>query len=135
LIGRDELFEHATVYGEYKGIPKEQVRSALASGQDVIMRLDVQGATAVRRLIPDAILIFLLTGSDDELLRRLRKRRTETTASLRRRLATARKEAKRVGEFDYVIVNRDGELDRTAETIAAIITAEKCRTKQRAICL
>ena len=65
LISKEELFEHALVYGEYKGVPKKQVRRALASGQDVVMRLDVQGATTVRRLIPNAILIFLLAGSQD----------------------------------------------------------------------
>ncbi|MGB9879441.1 MAG: hypothetical protein ACPLRM_01645, partial [Anaerolineae bacterium] len=77
LMQAGELLEHAWVYGEYKGIPKEQVRQALASGQDVIMRLDVQGAATVRRLLPDAILIFLLPGSEDELLNRLRKRGSE----------------------------------------------------------
>jgi len=133
LIRRDELFEHALVYGEHKGIPKGQVRRALASGQDVIMRLDVQGATTVRRLMPDSILIFLLAGSEDELLDRLRTRRTETAESLQRRIATAREEMEHIAEFDYVVVNRDHQLDRAVETIAAIIAAEKCRTKQRVI--
>ena len=133
LICRDELFENALVYGEYKGIPKEQVRCALAGGQDVIMRLDVQGAATVRRLIPDAILIFLLAGSEDELLDRLRGRGTETAESLRRRIATVRQEMKRIAEFDYMVVNRDGQLDRAAEMIAAIIRAEHCRTKQSVI--
>jgi len=133
LLHRGELLEHALVYGEYKGISKEQVREALASGQDVIMRLDVQGAATVRRLIPDAVLIFLLAGSEEELINRLRKRRTETSESLQRRIVTIREEIKRIAEFDYVVVNRDGQLDRAVEQIVAIITAEKCRTKQRVI--
>jgi len=133
LLHRGELLEHALVYGEYKGISKEQVRQALASGQDVIMRLDVQGAATVRRLIPDAVLIFLLAGSEEELINRLRKRRTETFESLQRRIVTIREEIKRIAEFDYVVVNRDGQLDRAVEQIVAIITAEKCRTKQRVI--
>ena len=133
LLHRGELLEHALVYGEYKGISKEQVRQALASGQDVIMRLDVQGAATVRRLIPDAVLIFLLAGSEEELINRLRKRRTETSESLQRRIVTIREEIKRIAEFDYVVVNRDGQLDRAVEQIVAIITAEKCRTKQRVI--
>jgi len=87
LMRRGELLEHALVYGEYKGIPKEQVRRALASGQDVIMRLDVQGAATVRHIIPDAVLIFLLAGSEEELLRRLQKRRTEAAENLRPRNA------------------------------------------------
>ncbi|MBC7261263.1 MAG: guanylate kinase [Anaerolineae bacterium] len=133
LMQAGELLEHAWVYGEYKGIPKEQVRQALASGQDVIMRLDVQGAATVRRLLPDAILIFLLPGSEDELLNRLRKRGSESDEALQRRLATLREEMKHITEFDYAVVNREGQLDLTVEKIAAIITAEKCRTKQRVI--
>lgn len=133
LMREGELLEHALVYGEYKGIPKDQVRRALASGKDVVMRLDVQGAATVRRVIPDALLIFLIAGSEDELLNRLRERGTETPIDLRRRIATIREEVKRIPEFDYVVVNRDGQLDRAVEKIAAIIAAEKCRTKQRVI--
>lgn len=133
LMQEGELLEHACVYGEYKGVPKEQVRRALASGQDVIMRLDVQGAATVRRLVPDAILIFLLPGSEEELLNRLRKRGSESSETLQRRLATLREEMKHITEFDYAVVNRDGQLDLAVEKIAAIITAEKCRTKQRVI--
>jgi len=133
LMRKGELLEHALVYGGYRGIPKEQVRRALASGQDVVMRLDVQGAATVRHLIPDAILIFLLAGSEDELLNRLRNRGTEATEDLQRRIVTMREEMKRIAEFDYAVVNRDGELDRAVEKIAAIISAEKCRTKQRVI--
>ncbi len=133
LIDKDELLEHAIVYGEHKGIPKQQVRQALASGTDVIMRLDVQGAATVKSLVPDAILVFLIPDSEEQLLQRLRARRTESAAALERRLATVREELKRIPEFDYVVVNRDGQLDRAVEAIAAIMRAEKCRTKQREI--
>lgn len=133
LIHRGELLEHALVYGEYKGIPKQQVRQALASGTDVVMRLDVQGAATVRGLVPDAILVFLIPGSEEELLQRLRGRKTETAAKLQRRVTTMREEMKRIPEFDYVVVNRDGQLDRAVQAIVAIMLAEKCRTKQREI--
>ena len=133
LIHKGELMEHALVYGEYKGIPKEQVRHALASGQDVVMRLDVQGAATVRGLVPDAVLIFLIAGSEEELLGRLRGRKTESAENLQRRIETLREEMQRIPEFDYVVVNREGQLDRTVEQIAAIIAAEKCRTRQRMI--
>jgi guanylate kinase len=132
-IGKGELIEHALVYGEHKGIPKEQVRRALASGQDVVMRVDVQGAATVRRLIPDAVLIFLLAESESALLARLRSRKTETKESLQRRIDTLRQEMQRIPEFDYAVVNREGHLDRTVEKIAAIVAAEKCRTRQRTI--
>jgi guanylate kinase len=133
LIERGELLEHALVYGEHKGIPKRQVRQALASGRDVVMRLDVQGAATVRGLVPDAILVFLIPGSEEELLQRLRRRKTETAVEFQRRVTTMREEMKRIPEFDYVVVNQDGQLDRAVEAIVAIMRAEKCRTKQRVI--
>ena len=133
MLEKDELLEHAIVYGQHKGIPKKQVREALASGKDVIMRIDVQGAATIRHLVPEAVFIFLTASSEEELSRRLTKRKTETSEGLRRRIATAREEMKHLNEFDYVVVNRDGHLDETVETIAAIITAEKCKVKQRKI--
>ena len=133
MLERDELLEHAVVYGQNKGIPKSQVREALVSGKDVIMRLDVQGAVTVRRIVPDALLIFLMAPSEGELIRRLKERRTESPEGLKRRIAMAREEMKRLPKFDYVVVNLDGKLDEAVEQIMAIITAEKCRVKQRKI--
>ena len=133
MLARGELLEHAVVYGQHKGIPKRQVREALASGKDVILRIDVQGAATIRKLVPEAVLIFLTASSEKELLRRLKRRKTETPEELERRIATVREEMKRLPEFDYVVVNRDGALDEAVKTIAAIITAEKCRVKQRKI--
>ena len=133
LQRRGELLEHALVYGEHKGIPKEHARQALASGQDVVMRVDVQGAATVKALLPDAVLIFLMAGSEKEWLERLRGRRTEDPAALERRLATMREEMCRIPEFDYVVVNREGELDHAVEDVVAIIRAEKCRSRPRVV--
>jgi guanylate kinase len=133
MIAEDELLEHAWVYGQHKGIPKQQVREAMDSGKDVMMRLDVQGAATVRRLAPEAVLIFLVAGSDEELEQRLRKRREDSPAQLRERLAAARAEMERLAEFDYVVVNREGELDRAADDVLAIIRAEHCRTEPRVV--
>jgi guanylate kinase len=133
MIEGDELLEHATVYGQHKGVSRDQVRRALDSGQDVVMRLDVQGAATIRRLVPDAVLIFLTTESEQELMARLKARRTESGQALRTRLEIARQEMGCIDEFDYIVVNRDGRLDETVETIMAIITAEKCRVWQREI--
>ena len=133
MIDEDELIEHAIVYGDYKGIPKQQVREALASGKDVVMRLDVQGAETVRKLAPEALLIFITTQNEDELVHRLETRKTETADSLAIRIATARKELNRVEAFDYVIVNRDFQLDKTVDTIRAIIDAEHHRVKPRKV--
>jgi len=135
MIDEDELIEHAIVYGDYKGIPKQQVREALASGKDVVMRIDVQGAETVRKMAPDALMIFITTESEEELVDRLETRKTETADSLAIRIATARKELKRVDAFDYVIVNRDFELDKTVDGIRAIIEAEHHRVNPRKVSL
>lgn len=135
MIEGDELLEHAIVYGQYKGVSKAQVRRALDSGQDVVMRLDVQGAATIRQLVPDAVLIFLSCESEEALVARLTDRRTESEESLHARLEIARQEMERLDEFDYVVINRSGQLDDTVEAIAAIITAEKCRVQQREITL
>ncbi|MDI7275718.1 MAG: guanylate kinase [Anaerolineae bacterium] len=133
MIDRGELFEHAVVYGEYKGIPKEQVRRALASGRDVIIRVDVQGAARLRELMPEAVLVFVTASSERELAQRLCARATEGEEALRRRVATARAEMKEIHRFDYVVVNRDGELDCTVQRILAIVQAEKSRARPRKV--
>lgn len=133
MIEHGELLEYAIVYNDYKGIPKEQVRQALASNKDVVMRVDVQGAATVRELSPEAVLIFLTTQTEAELERRLRSRKTETPEGLKLRIATARQELKRIREFDYVVVNHENHLDDTVDTILAIITAEHNRTQQRKV--
>ncbi len=135
MIKRDDLIEYAFVYNDYKGIPKSQVRAALASGKDVVMRLDVQGAASIRALCPEAVLIFLIADSEQELIERLLQRKTEKQAELKLRIATARKELQRLQEFDYVVVNRDDRLDETVDSIEAIISAEHQRVHHRQVTL
>jgi guanylate kinase len=135
MIDNDEFFEYAIVYKDYKGNSKKQVRDALASGQDVVMRLDVQGAATVRKLAPEAVLIFLTTQSEQELVGRLKGRKTDTAEDLGLRIATAQQELKRAKEFDYVIVNADGCLDETVNTVTAIIRAEHHRVNHRKVSL
>ncbi|OQA44803.1 MAG: Guanylate kinase [Chloroflexi bacterium ADurb.Bin325] len=127
LITRGELLEYALVYEQYKGIPKESVRVALATGQDVIIRVDVQGAATVRALAPQAVTIFLTAESEEALVERLRRRRTEDEAQLQRRLETARAELARAYEFKYRVVNSECALDETVDKVMAIIEAEKSR--------
>jgi guanylate kinase len=133
MIEQGELLEHAFVYNDYKGIPRQQVQQALASGRDVVMRLDVQGAETIRKLFPQALMIFLTTQSEVELVERLRVRRTEESESLKLRIATARQELKQVDIFDYLVVNPDQRLDNTVDTIMAIINAEHHRTHPRVV--
>ncbi|MBX3057846.1 MAG: guanylate kinase [Anaerolineae bacterium] len=135
MIENNELLEYAIVYNDYKGIPKQQIRDALASGRDVIMRVDVQGAATIRKLIPNAITIFLTTNSEEELVDRLRERKSETSEGLNLRIATARQEMKRIHEFDYWIVNAEEQQDTAVHQILSIITAAHCRVNQRPIVL
>lgn len=135
MIAAGELLEHAWVYGQHKGIPKAQVRQALASGQDVVMRLDVQGAETIKKLIPTAITVFLTCESEEELVARLRQRRTESEEALQNRLATARQELARIPELDYLVVNRRDALDAAVDDVAAIIRAEHCRSVPQRVIL
>jgi len=135
MIEADELLEYAIVYNDYKGIPKQQVRDALSSGEDVIMRIDVQGAGTIRKLVPDAVLIFLTTESEEAMVQRLQARQTETPEGLKLRIATARQELKRASEFDYAVVNKQSCLDATVDDIYAIIVAEHHRVLQRKVAL
>lgn len=135
MIEADELLEYAIVYNDYKGIPKQQVRDALASGKDVVMRIDVQGAATVRKIAPEALLIFLTVESEEALARRLQARMTETPEGLKLRIATARQELKRAVEFDYAIVNAESRLDEAVDMIQAIIHAEHHRVVQRKVSL
>lgn len=132
-IRRNGFIEHALVYQDYKGIPKDQIVSAFASGRDVILRLDVQGARTMRALFPDAVLIFLIPTNVQEWYERLRKRKTETPESLALRLSTAKEELERLPEFDYVVVNAQDRLEETVDTIEAIIEAEHHRVVPRRI--
>jgi guanylate kinase len=133
LLEQGELLEHAVVYGDYKGIPKQPVREALQSGQDVVLRVDVQGAATLKRLIPEAVFIFLTVSSEDELVARLSNRKTESPESLRIRIATAREELQRIPEFDYVVVNPADRLEEAVQDVIGIIRAEHCRAHPRVV--
>ena len=131
MIAKDELLEYATVYDQYKGIPKSQVREALSSGKDVVMRLDVQGAATIRKLAPEAVLIFITAPSEQELTERLGRRQTESAEQMQIRLETALQEMRRILEFDYVVPNPNGKLHKAVDAVMAIIAAEKLRTRPR----
>jgi guanylate kinase len=133
LIQQDEFIEYALVYDDYKGVPKSQIREAMRSQRDVIMRVDVQGAKTLCALCPGAVLIFLIPTNEKEWFERLRNRKTETPESLALRLKTARQELEHLGDFDYVVVNTQDHLEDTVDTIAAIIEAEHHRVKPRQV--
>ncbi|KAL8026221.1 hypothetical protein ABFX02_14G013400 [Erythranthe guttata] len=132
MIERNELLEHALVYGEYKGIPKQQIREYVAEGRDVVLRVDVQGASTLRRILKNgAVFVFVVAESEAALVNRLIGRKTEKVEDLAMRVAAAREEIRCLKEFDYVVVNEDGELERSVEMVASIIDAEKAKVHQR----
>lgn len=135
MIASDELLEHAVVYGQNKGVSRAEVRGALASGKDVVMRLDVQGAFTIREKCRDAVLIFLVPDSEEGWVQRLRERRTETEEQMQHRLATGKTEMDCIEAFDYLVINAQGRLEDTLDAIEAIICAEHLRVHQRKITL
>ncbi len=135
MLDAGEFFEHSDVYVDKKGILRSEITKGLGLGKDVILRIDVQGASKVRSICPDALLIFLTTPSLMEQAQRLTGRATETDDSLKARLETAREEMSHLPEFDYLVINHQGRLDETVDKLAAIIQAEHQRVHPRKVCL
>lgn len=127
LIAQGEFLEYAEVYGQYKGVPRWGARQALAAGQDVMLRVDIQGAATIKRLAPAAVTIFLAPPSLGSLVSRLRQRGGDSGAQVQQRLQMALTEMQRASEFDYVVVNHDDDLEGTAQAVLAILRAEKSR--------
>jgi guanylate kinase len=125
MIAENELIEHAIVYEQYKGVPKKEVDEALASGEDVIVRVDYQGAASIRKLYPHAVLIFLMPENEDIWRRWLsdRKQDTQEQLEIRRKLALIEIQAAQT-YFDYLVTNYDGDIDRAVDTVTCIIKAE-----------
>jgi guanylate kinase len=131
LRDRGELLEWAEVYGYHYGTPRQAVDLALARGETVILKIDVQGAAQVRSRAPDAVYIFLGPGSFDELVERLRRRGTESPSTFQRRVQQARDELRQLPDYDYCVINRDGELACAVEHLRSVITAERLRIQPR----
>lgn len=132
LLAQDGFLEHANVYGHYYGVPRSQVEQAFASGKDVIVKTDVQGAKTLHQKMPGALLIFLAPPDLVELERRLRERKSDAAQDIERRIHTASQEMAREPEFDYVIVNDTGHLDETVAEIERTIAQEKLKGRSAA---
>lgn len=130
-INAGEFIEHALVYQDYKGIPRWQVDEALKSGKDVVLKLDVQGAATIRKLYPEAVLIFLVPNTVEEWYDRLCDRKSETPETLRVRIDTAIKEVSQIDLFDYVVLNAQDHLDAAVDDILQIINIEHHRVHHR----
>ncbi|MEE9247374.1 MAG: guanylate kinase [Dehalococcoidia bacterium] len=135
MITEGELLEHARVYGNWYGVPKDQVVDLLRQGFDVILRTDVQGAVTIKGLAPEALLIFIAPASLDELAERRRKRGGVPDADEEVRLKTAPKEMQAAEIFDYVVVNPEGRMDETVARIQAIFEEERRREPPRQVSL
>ena len=133
MLANNELLEHAEIYGNCYGIPRSQVVDPLRRGEDVIMKPDVQGASTIRKLEPEAVFIFLAPPSLEQQAMWLYYRKTEDAGELARRLKVARQEMHALHDFDYVVVNHHNRLSETVQAIEAIIRAEKCRVHPRRI--
>lgn len=132
MVKNDELLEHALVYGDYKGIPKKQIREYMAKGFDIVLRVDIQGAATLRRILGDsAVFIFIVAESEMALVNRLIDRKTETKETLLVRISTAREEVKHLKNFDYAVVNAEGKLENAVKMVESIIDAEKAKVLQR----
>jgi len=127
------FLEWAEVHGNWYATPRAEVRRALAAGHDVILKIDVQGAAAVKASVPDALLVFVVPPSLEALFRRLRARATETAEELEVRQRNAAIELARAGDYDHVVVNEDGQVERTAAEIDQIIRAERARHPGRRV--
>ena len=135
-LDRGEFIEHAIVHGKHwYGIPIEGLRAGMRTGDDVLVTPDVKGAATLRALIPHAISIFLAPANLEELEAADRGSGSGRLEDLEQRMRTAAAEMRRMGEFDYVVVNENGKLDESVEAVKAIITAERLRVKQRRVVL
>ncbi len=135
MIENNELLEWANVYGNWYGVPKKPVKEALASGRNTIVKVDTQGAATIKKLLPEAVFVFLMPPSLEELTTRLTQRRTESPFDLARRIRTAQQEIVQLPLFDYVIVSNRDEIDQAVAQVKAIISAEGCRVRPRQITL
>jgi len=133
MVEAEGFLEHATVYGNLYGVPKSEVRRAIERGQDVVVKVDPQGAMTIRRLAPEALLIFLLPPDMEELARRLRSRKTDDPDALARRISIASREIATIEFFDYFVFNESERIEKAVERIEAIVTVEKMRIHPREV--
>jgi len=125
MIDADEFLEHADVFGNYYGTARRFLREAEARGNDLLLDIDVQGASQMMQRIPDALSIFILPPDWETLERRLRSRGEDSEAVIRRRLDTARREIENYSKYDYILVNN--LLEQSADELKDIVLAERLR--------
>jgi len=125
MVAAGDFFEHALVYGDWKGTAKQSVDPQLAAGKDVLLEIDWQGARQVREQVPKAVSVFILPPSQEALEQRMRARGQDSEDVIRQRLAAAREEMSHYDEFDYVIVNE--HFDTAVDEMCSIFAASRLR--------
>ena len=128
ILVKNGFLESAQVYGNWYGVPKEPVKAALAQGKDTIIKVDIQGAANIKKVLPEAVFVFILAPSMEELSKRLCQRQSETSADLELRLKTAEKELEEISKFDYAVMNPCDDVESAISDLMSIVRAEKCRT-------
>ena len=125
-IQNEDFLEYAKVqYGKYYGTPKKEVKELLASGKDVILEIDVQGAKQIKEMFPETILIFILAPSMEEVKRRIKARGMENNEQILKRFQVAYQEINEINKYNYVVVN--DILEDAVQKVEAILISEKCR--------
>jgi len=129
LIEEGEMLEYARVYGNWYGVPRMPVLKSVKAGRDAIIKVDIQGAATIKKNMPEACFVFVTPPDPDVLSKRLKKRNTESASDLELRLKTAGEEFARLNLFNYVVVNRDGEVDSAVDDMVSIIRTEKLKVR------
>ena len=133
MTDKGGFLEWAKVYGNYYGVPRDEISRPLSQGMDVMVKVDVQGAGTIKKILPQAVFVFLMPPSMEELERRLKQRRSESSMELSLRLEKAKEEIESLPLFDYAITSPQGKLDDIISQLDAIVAAEKCRVKPRIV--
>ncbi len=128
MISQNEFIEYAQVYDNFYGTPKSHVKGKLEKGKDVILEIDIQGAMQVKKNHPDAVFVFIMPPSFEELKHRIISRGTESEQDIHKRLHEAYSEVCSSKNYDYIVINDD--MYKAAEDVRSIIMAEKCKIKR-----
>lgn len=129
MIQEEELLEYAEYVGHYYGTSLKVIREYLDKGVDVILDIETQGASNVRKKIPEAVLIYIIPPSFEELVRRLRNRGTDTEETIQKRLQKTKEEFRQIPNYDYIVINN--QIETATEELLSIITATGCRVRNR----
>ena len=131
MLLRGEFIESAEVYGNFYGTSQQWINQAIASGQDILLEIDCQGARQIQQIFPQAASIFILPPSADALAMRLKSRAQDNSDVIQKRLATAREEISHLAEFDYIVINN--QLDEALNDLICVIKAERLKKERQIV--